>query len=200
MSNDNKTPQAPQATPTDKPEATKPADKEPWMNALAMTTVVLAVAATLSTFKGGGYSTSSILFQSQASDQWAYYQAKSVKLNLYDLRSQQMEAEMELARMKSGSKETNKVYEKTLAQYREKVETYKTEQAGIKAKAESLEAARDDARQHSKNFGQAVVFLQLAILLSSMAALLKKRNIWLLGVGVGAVGLVYFLNGFLVLF
>jgi hypothetical protein len=53
--------------------------KEPWLNYLALTTVVFAVCATLSTFKGGGFSTRSVLNQSYAADQWAYYQAKSIK-------------------------------------------------------------------------------------------------------------------------
>jgi len=45
--------------------------KEPWLNYLALTTVVLAVCATLSTFKGGGYSTRSVINQSHATNQWA---------------------------------------------------------------------------------------------------------------------------------
>ena len=40
--------------------------KEPWLNLLALTTVILAVCATLATFKGGGHSTRSVLRQSQA--------------------------------------------------------------------------------------------------------------------------------------
>ena len=48
--------------------------KEPLMDYLALTTVILAVCATLSTFKGGGYSTHSVISQAQASDQWAYFQ------------------------------------------------------------------------------------------------------------------------------
>ena len=47
--------------------------KEGWLNLLALTTVILAVCATLATFKGGGHSTKAVLSQSQASDQWAYY-------------------------------------------------------------------------------------------------------------------------------
>ena len=65
--------------------------KEPWLNFLALTTVILAVCATMATFKGGGYSTRSIISQAQASDQWAYYQAKSVKANLYDISRDQLE-------------------------------------------------------------------------------------------------------------
>ena len=68
--------------------------KEPWLNYLALSTVILAVCATLSTFKGGGYSTRSVMSQSQASDQWAYFQAKSVKLNLYELQKEKLQMEM----------------------------------------------------------------------------------------------------------
>ncbi len=43
--------------------------KEPWLNYLALTTVILAVCATLSTFKAGGFSTRSVLSQSHAANQ-----------------------------------------------------------------------------------------------------------------------------------
>jgi hypothetical protein len=41
-----------------------------------------------------------------------------------------------------------------------------------------------------------VIFLQIAILLSSIAALMKKKPVWVLGLITGAFGVVYFLNGF----
>jgi hypothetical protein len=42
----------------------------------------------------------------------------------------------------------------------------------------------------------AVVFLQMGILLCSVAALMRKKLLWLLGIVVGGVGVVYFANGF----
>ena len=63
--------------------------KERWLNYLALTTVILAVCATLASFKGGGYSTRSVLSQTQASDQWSFYQAKSIKGNLYEVEKDQ---------------------------------------------------------------------------------------------------------------
>ena len=51
--------------------------KERWLNLLATTTVIFAVCATLSTFKGAGYSTKAVLSQTKAADQWAFYQAKA---------------------------------------------------------------------------------------------------------------------------
>ena len=63
--------------------------KEPWLNQMALATVILAVCATLSTFKGGGYSTLSVISQTLASDQWAFFQAKSTKQHLYELQVEQ---------------------------------------------------------------------------------------------------------------
>jgi hypothetical protein len=68
--------------------------KEPWLNYLALTTVILAVCATLSTFKGGSYSTRSVLSQSQAANQWAFYQAKSIKSYLYEVQKEKLELEL----------------------------------------------------------------------------------------------------------
>jgi hypothetical protein len=68
--------------------------KDTWLNYLALTTVILAVCATLSTFKGGGYSTRSVMSQTLASDQWAYFQAKSIKSYIYDMQKDKIELEL----------------------------------------------------------------------------------------------------------
>ena len=70
--------------------------KEPWLNYLALTTVIFAVCATLSTFKGGNYSTRSVLSQAQASDQWAFFQAKSIKENVYRLQLEKIQLDAKL--------------------------------------------------------------------------------------------------------
>ena len=173
--------------------------KEPWLNLLALTTVILAVCATLATFKGGGYSTRSILSQSRASDQWAFYQAKSIKGYQYEMAKDKLELELKLLGAKA-PKEAVAEYDRKIAEYGKKVEKYEGEKADIMKVARGLEAARDDAAKHGAPFGFAVIFLQISILLSSIAALLKKQPAWWLGLVVGAVGLVFFLNGFFLFF
>ena len=74
---------------------------------------------------------------------------------------------------------------------------YDQEKAQIQSDARAQEKIRDDAQKHGGIFGIAVIFLQISILLSSIAALLKKKPVWLLGLAVGLVGVVYFINGFL---
>ena len=168
--------------------------KEPWLNYLALTTVIFAVCATLSTLKGGGFSTRSVMSQSEASNQWAYYQAKSIKGYVYELQKEKFE--MDLKTIKGMSRELAGDYDKRIAAYREKIDRYEKEKEEIRKKAEELEKRRDDSQTHSGAFGLAAMFLQIAILLSSIAALMKKKLFWFIGMGAGAFGLVYFFNGF----
>lgn len=166
--------------------------KEPWLNYLALTTVIFAVCATLSTLKGGGFSTRSVMSQSQASDQWAYFQAKSIKSYVYELQKERFE--MDLKTVKSGALASE--YRKKIDGYAEKIKRYEEEKAGIMKEAKTLETTRDNAQRHAGAFGLAAMFLQIAILLSSIAALMKKKLFWFIGMAGGSLGLVYFFNGF----
>jgi len=172
--------------------------KEPWLNYLALTTIIFAVAATLSTFKGGGYSTRSVLSQEQASNKWSYFQSKGMKLYLYETQRDMLE--LGLQRIPKSEKTTIEMYQKKIAEYEQSVKRYDKEKAEIKKDAESFESIRDEAKKHSNEFGLAVIFLQISILLSSIAALIKRRYLWVIGMGVGFVGLIYFVNGFLLIF
>jgi len=165
--------------------------KEPWLSLLALTTVILAVCATLATFKGGGHSTRAVLSQSQASDQWAYYQAKGIKGNLYEVEAMRLRRELELAPRAAAP-----TLEKSLADVEKKVAKYDGEKAEIQKEARRFEEAKADAQKHGAAFGLAVIFLQIGILLSSIAALLKQKPVYYLGLAVGVVGIVYFVNGF----
>jgi DNA-binding transcriptional regulator of glucitol operon len=170
--------------------------KETWLNYLALTTVILAVCATLSTFKGGGYSTRSMMSQAQASDQWAFFQAKSIKSYLYLMQKENLELKLQEF-PKGTAKEKVNNYQEKIADYKKKVEKYEQEKSEIQEKAKQLESVRDEAQKHSQAFGMAIIFLQISILLSSIAALLKKKLVWYAGLVTGAVGLFYFVNGFL---
>ena len=172
--------------------------KDPWLNYLALTTVIFAVCATLSTFKGGGYSTRSVLSQAQASDQWAFFQAKSIKENVYRLQTEKIQLEAKLDADASAAKAA--IYKDAISAYEKKAASYETEKAAIKAQAETWEKQRDDAKKHGEPFGIAVILLQIAILISSIAALLKRQLLWYLAVPVGLAGIVYFADGFLLFF
>src|SRR5665811_554278 len=100
--------------------------KEKWMTYMAITTILIAVAATLSTFKGGGFSTRSLLNQTLASDQWAFYQSKSIKSYIYDMRRENLEVQVASLEKQKGTEVLITKYNKMISDYMEKVKTYET--------------------------------------------------------------------------
>ena len=173
--------------------------KQPWLNYLALSTVIFAVCATLSTFKGGGFSTRSVMSQSQAANQWAYYQAKSLKSYLYEIQKELLELELKETN-DTRSASATEAHNKLIRAFTDNISRYDGEKTQIQQDARKLEAVRDDAQLHAQIFGFAVIFLQIAILLSSIGALMKNKGIWYLSILVGTGGLVYFANGFLLFF
>jgi hypothetical protein len=167
--------------------------KPSWMNWMSLATVILAVCATLSTFKGGGYSTQSVINQTLASDQWAFYQAKSTKQHLHEIQVEQMKLQM-LSLPANGPVALE--YQKLIEKYTSEIKRYVQEKNDIQAKAQEIEKLRDDAKLHGKPFGLAVMFLQVAILLNSIAGLMKAKKIWWSSVPVGLAGMVFFADGF----
>ena len=112
--------------------------KEPWLNYLALTTVILAVCATFSTFRGGGFSTQRILNQNLASDVWSQYQSKSIKGYLNQMSKDKLELELKAmgpigTELKNKDTEQGKVGKK-------EIDAGTREEAGtlIEAKAENV--------------------------------------------------------------
>ena len=121
------------------------------------------------------YKNEAAIQKTAASNQWNYYQAKSNKQNL---------AELSIT-LTSGD-----VQEK----YRQEVERYKQEKAEIKADADRLEAVAREADKKSEvemhvheRWALATTLLQIAIALSAITLLTRKR--WLLAGVFGATGL-----------
>jgi hypothetical protein len=174
--------------------------KEKWMTYMAITTILIAVAATLSTFKGGGFSTRSLLNQTLASDQWAFFQSKSIKSYIYDMRRENLEIQVASLEKQKGNESLIEKYNGMIADYTQKVKTYETEKEAISKVAKGYENIRDESKLHSGKFGVAVIFLQISILLSSIATLSKKKFVWICGLILGVVGILYFIDGFFLFF
>src|ERR1041385_7316714 len=74
--------------------------REAWTKYVSLTIVVIAVFAAIATQWAGKYSSRTLaklndatFFQAKASDQWSYYQAKSIKQNLYETSRSQVHAD-----------------------------------------------------------------------------------------------------------
>ena len=165
---------------------------------MAISTVLVAVCATLSTFKGGGYSTKSLMNQSKASDQWAVFQSKSIKSYMFEQQNATFELEFEKLQLQNASVEILDKYQNKIESNSKKIKRYEVEKDSIKQNARGFKDVSKECQRHSGSFGFAVIFLQISILLSSIAALTKKKYIWILSMVVAAFGIFYFINGFFV--
>jgi hypothetical protein len=174
--------------------------KEKWLTYMAITTILIAVAATLSTFKGGGYSTRSLLNQTKASDQWAFFQSKSIKSYIYDLRRENLEIQVSALETQKGKEPLIKKYKEMIEDYTQKVKKYEEEKEVINKEATGFENLRDECKKHSDKFGVGVIFLQISILLSSIATLSRKKFVWICSLCLGLIGIFYFIDGFLLFF
>jgi Domain of unknown function (DUF4337) len=174
--------------------------KEMWYTYMAVTTILIAVTATLSTFKGGGFSTRSLLNQTKASDQWSYFQSKSIKSYIFDMRRENLELQMELLEKQKGNEALVSNYREKIEEYKKNIQKYEEEKEAIKKEATSFENQRDESKKHSEKFGIAVIFLQISILLSSIATLSKKKFVWYCSLILGVMGIFYFIDGFFLLF
>ena len=168
---------------------------EPWLNYLAITTVILAVFATLATYNGGKYSTRSVVDQNQASDQWSYYQAKSIKGYLYEVQADKLELDLKVMPEDLAARAQDD-FGKKIDSYRSKIRKYEDEKKEIQEKARLLETDRDDCKIHSKFFGYAIIFLQIAILLCAIAGFTKQKYLWYASIFLGVIGIYCFVQGF----
>jgi uncharacterized membrane protein len=165
--------------------------QENWITWVALTTAIMAVLAAVTTLYVGKYSSRAVLLQGQESNQWAYYQAKSIKGYLYEV--QQNEMELLLLQPKVPSAVSGRC-QKITDEYAKSIKRYEAEKAEIKTKAEKLARDKQLAQDMAGNFGYSLIFLQIAIMLSSLSAITKKKPLWYFGMAVVVGWLFFFLD------
>jgi hypothetical protein len=172
--------------------------KEKWMGWLALSTAVMAVLAALTTLYVGKYSSRAIMSQGLESNEWAYYQAKSIKQHTFDMSKKSLE--LQYRSQKGLPLEVAADFEKTLAKYGEEVKRYEGEKKEIKDKAEGIAKGKHMAQEMAGNFGYALIFLQIALMLSSLASLTKRHYLWYIGLVCNIGWLFFFLDAWLLFY
>jgi hypothetical protein len=139
---------------------------------IAVMTAILATVGAMFSYQGGATQANAQLAKNdaairktEAANQWNYYQAKSNKQNLSEVAAVLVPADRQEG-------------------YRSEVARYKGEKAEIQKTAERLEAeskdfdAKSEALMHEHHrWAQATTFLQIAIALSAIALLTRRK--WL---------------------
>ena len=169
-----------------------------WIVHLSFSTALIAVLAAVAALESGSYSNDALLekneallAQTKASDQWAYYQAKSVKGTIYAAQA---------AAMQNSSPEF-------AAKAQKEAERYAAEEEEISKGAKELEAKvkedgerSEQSMEHHHRFAYSVTMFQISIALAAVAVLSRQKSVWFAGLAVAGIGLVYFIDGFRLFF
>ena len=161
---------------------------------VALTTAVIAVMLAISSLGGNNAMKEMILAQQQASDQWAYYQAKAGREHFY--RGQKMHLELDLLEKETLKPEIRQRYESLLKQMASQEERYGKERQEIEKAARRLEHERDVASSKDPYFDFSEVLLQIAIVMSTVAILSQSRAIYGVALTAAVLGALLGLNGF----
>jgi hypothetical protein len=155
---------------------------------ISVTMAILAVCVAVVSLLGHRSHTEELLMQNRATDQWAYYQAKNIRLHNYDMGLDLLP----LVDFKD-KEQAGKVQEK----YKAQVDRYTKEQAEIEEQAKDFEAESARAQRKADRFDLGEVFLEIALVISSLALLSKKLIFWYLGILSGVAGLAVAVTGML---
>ena len=166
--------------------------QEQWLKWVALTTTILAVCAAIASLKGSSFSTRVQILTTQENNQWSYFQSKSIKQHLFELKRDIFQ--IELAKDPAPALRARLL--DMIKGVDDSIVRYDKEKEEIRLQAEALSKEQVDLKRHGGNFGIAVMLFQIAIMLSAVGALLKKRYAWLAGLLMGFFGLLYFANGF----
>lgn len=144
-------------------------EKERWTLLVAISTAVMAVLAAIAGLLAGHHSNEALIEQIKSSDQWAFYQAKSIKAEIRALQP---------------VSDNNKTPQQI-----------KEEEDAIKKRAEEAEAASETHLQKHIILARAVTLLQIAIAISAIAILTRRQFMWWIAIAIALGGAGFLIEG-----
>jgi Flp pilus assembly protein TadB len=170
-------------------EQAEEARHDPSLRPVSLTMAVMAVLVATVTLLGHRTHIEQVIAQSKASDQWSYYQAKGI-------RRHNFEAFAELLNAITSKDEARE--EKAREKFLQAAEKYKEDQAEIEKEARKLEAEVIVAGRKANRFNLGEVFLEIALVVTSITLLTSNRGYWVMGLIFAALGVAVAATGFLV--
>lgn len=167
------------------------AKRDGWTKYVSLTMIIIAVLAAIATLKGGAFSSrtltrmnEAIFKQAKATDQWSYFEAVSIKQNLYEL---------ELDHLAASPNPDPALKTKIQA----KLDKYDNSKRTITNQVAVYEGERDtawngamNAAEHSSAMGLPSTLFQVSIALGGMCLIVKKKPLWFASMILGAIAVV----------
>jgi hypothetical protein len=157
--------------------------KERWTLYVALSTALMAVLAAVAGLLAGHHANEALIERAKASDQWNFYQAKNLKEEIAVNTDQILHA--------LGKTDT------TVHDHSANIARYEREKADIRKEAE------EDERKSEANLGKhvplasAVTAFQIAIAISAIAILTRRKRLWFGSLVLTLIGIGFFIAGIL---
>lgn len=166
---------------------------------VALATGIFAVVLAIASLGGKNATKEALLAQQQASDQWAFYQAKVIREHQYG--NEKLHLDVDLAERGPNMKpEVRQKFEALMAKFAEEEKRYNSEKKDIEKEAKKLEHERDINRDRDHYFDYAEVLLQIAIVMSSISILSTSRPMFFFSLVLAILGALLTMDGYTLLF
>jgi Domain of unknown function (DUF4337) len=159
---------------------------------LAVVTVTMAILAVLiagASLLGHRAHTEELLLQTQATDQWAYYQAKDIRRRSYEVLVDELSV-FQLQNAAQGASIKDK--------YDKEIDRAAEQQKDIQAEATKAENEVKINGRRADRFDLGEVLLEASLVICSITLLTRKRIFLHLGILIGICGVAVAAAGFLI--
>ena len=169
----------------------------------ALLVSVLAMVLAIASLGGSNAAKDATQENISAANAYNFYQAKSIRQTAYKVAADELE--ITLAKGDKLSAASKELITKKLEAYRKNIDRYESEpetgegKKELMARAKHHEAERDLALKRDPWFDYAEATLQIGIVLASVAIITSTPLLLTGSLGLGLVGLLCTLNGFLLI-
>jgi len=167
-------------------EHAEEAHRDPSLVPVTLSMAILAVVLAAISLLSHRAHTEELLLQTKASDQWAFFQAKSIRRHTYELFLDLLS----IANPKDAG-----AAEKLKEKYSSEIKRYGDEQNDIQSEAQQLEREVVTQRRKGNRFDLGEVCLEVGIVLTSLTLLTRRNLFWQLGGLAGLVGFAVAASG-----
>jgi hypothetical protein len=157
------------------------AREHPDLAPVTLTMAVLAVLVATVSLLGHRTHTEEIILQNKVTDQWAYYQAKNIRMHTDELF-----ADLAGVVASKDAEAASKFQEKA----RTEADRYKEDKKELEAKGHELETEFALTNRKANRFDLGEVFLEIALVITSITLLSGRRIFWHLGLLLATAGIV----------
>lgn len=159
-----------------------PEAKDPFEKRVAVTIAILAIILSFVQNEGDNSQADAIIRTNEATNQWGYYQAKSIKGQIAGMHAGL------LPRLAPAPGETAETLRDEGARLLKEAARYDAEKGEIQAKAQALQTEAAKLAKVNDRCDQSALFLQIAVVVCSVAILSGSRAFWWGGILLGIIG------------